>query len=755
MSSSSSFLPKSSDLHLRERKKNFDVDELELATDEPFNEEKDTKSANLSKAQTLRKKIGQFGDKLAPTLLTLLAFYVRFSGIGKNPGVVWDEAHFGKFGSYYIKNEFYHDVHPPLGKMLIGLSEYLAGFNGDFDFSSGATYPDHCNFVFMRRFNAVFGALCTPVVYFTARNMGFSLLTTYLLTLMVTLELTYVTLSKFILLDSMLLFFTAVTFYCVTKLHTLRTQQFTREWSLWMLLSGLSVGCVCSVKWVGLFITLVMGIYTIADLFSHHCNKSMPRIQYYRHWVIRIIDLIIIPFMVYLFCFKIHFAILHKSGTGDASTNTLFQVNLDGTNIEMGPRDVHYGSHVTIRSHGLSPNLLHSHAQSYPVGSGQRQITGYGHSDDNNIWVVQFSRGSGLEVDDQGLLNNESFPLTDFSEIRLVHKNTESNLHSHDIPSHVSKGNFEVSGYGDKIIGDSKDDWIVEIVEQLDSANKSYHEEDPNLVHPISTSFRLRHKELGCYLATTGLAYPSWGFKQAEIVCKNSWSKRDKSTWWNIEDHWNTNLDLDEGYVPPKSKFWADFILTNFAMASSNNALVPDEDKYDNLASEAWEWPTLHVGLRMCGWSNFTVRYFLLGSPFNTWLSSLSLIIFIFIISVKAYKWKRQTLNLSEDDFWTIFIQGILPMISWVFHYVPFVLMGRVTYVHHYVPALYFAILVFGFVLESLFSKRAAYVRYPAYMFLFGGCIYVYILFAPIAQGMTGTGADYKYLVWLPSWKIV
>ena len=53
-----------------------------------------------------------------------------------------------------------------------------------------------------------------------------------------------------------------------------------------------------------------------------------------------------------------------------------------------------------------------------------------------------------------------------------------------------------------------------------------------------------------------------------------------------------------------KSPFFQDFIHLNVAMMTSNNALVPDPDKQDDLASQFWQWPFLHVGLRMCGWDD-------------------------------------------------------------------------------------------------------------------------------------------------------
>ena len=685
---------------------------------------------------------------LFPLFFTILSFKLRLHEIEANNRVVWDEAHFGKFGSYYIKHEFYHDVHPPLGKMLIGLSEWLAGFDGDFEFDSGSTYPEEVNYKIMRQFNAMFGALCVPATYFTTIWMNLNILTTLLVTTMVTLEHSYIVLSKFILLDSMLLFFTITTFACLCKLNSLRKEQMTKKWSLWLLLTGINIGCVCSVKWVGLFITAIVGFYTVVDLYRHWCDASLSRVRYYKHWLIRIMYLIVIPAIIYLFCFKIHFQLLYKSGTGDSSTNTLFQVNLEGTKIQMSPRTLLFGSHFTMRSHGLSPNLLHSHPQLYPDGSHQRQVTGYAHFDSNNVWEFQFVRGQKYDPEKLYLISNGA-------EVRLIHNNTRSNLHSHKVPSHVSRGNWEVSGYGNDADGDVNDNWIVEIVDQMKSANPDFPEEDSNIVHPISTFFRLKHKVLGCYLTSTGMSYPAWGFSQAEIVCKNSWSQRDKSTWWNIEEHWNDRLTVDEDYVPPKSKFWTDFILINFAMASSNNALIPDPDKYDSIASDAWEWPILHRGLRLCAWMKDTHRYYLLGSPFNTWVSTFSIVVFLMIMLRIAYKWRRQTIVLTEDDFWSFLIQAILPFMAWLTHYLPFAIMGRVTYVHHYVPALYFAILVCGFVVDYLFASSKPYIKYPAYITLFAGCIYIYILFAPICQGLQGLGAEYLKLQWLRTWDIV
>lgn len=707
-----------------------------------------------------------------PLLLTALATFVRLYRINDSKSVVWDEAHFGKFGSFYLKNEFYFDVHPPLGKLLVALSGYIAGFKGNFKFESGNSFPNDCNYIFMRAFNSMFGILCTPLTYKTAMLMGYSQLTVWFITLQVTFEMISLILSRFILLDSMLLFFTVQCFYCLVHIHRLRMENKLISLSgvKWLLLAGFSIGCVCSIKWVGILVTALIGLYIIYDLLIKTYQLTSVKYpilvsKYLTHWIMRIIALIMVPFIIYIVCFKIHFALLTKSGTGDGSVSSLLQASLKGSKIQHGPRSVGYGSLVTLRSQGLSPNLLHSHPHLYPEGSQQRQITTYGFKDNNNEFLIEFDLETGLKNHFATLASDENTTteydrlVHDGDTVRLIHNNGNCLLHSHKIPSFILKSHYEVSCYATLENSDSKDEWVIETQYHEKSPSPDFQDEDINEIHPISTNFRLRHKVLGCYLATTGQAYPAWGFQQGEVTCKNSFLTNDKNTWWNIEDHVNEYLPKPtKKYVPPKPKFWKELLLLNYGMMASNNALIPDTNKFDKLSSEWWEWPILNSGLRMCSWSHSAVKFFLIGNPFVTWFSTFNIGVIIIHFMVLLWRWQRQKLiynSVFDERLNQLIIQAIVPFLGYGLHYLPFILMGRVTYLHHYAPALYFAIFISGYVMETfVYNKCHRYIIWTVYgigfMLIIGNFWYL----RDLAWGMKGSARNYSHLKLLSSWMI-
>jgi dolichyl-phosphate-mannose-protein mannosyltransferase len=125
----------------------------------------------------------------------------------------------------------------------------------------------------------------------------------------------------------------------------------------------------------------------------------------------------------------------------------------------------------------------------------------------------------------------DPLPVNNGDIIRLMHNATGHFLHSHQVKAHVNTNDFEVSGYGEINLEDPNDLWQVEIVKDTRSGE--------SILRALTTKFRLKHVQTGCYLKSRNNKLPDWGFNQGEVSCDYTPELNAKYLLWNVETHVN------------------------------------------------------------------------------------------------------------------------------------------------------------------------------------------------------------------------
>jgi len=175
-------------------------------------------------------------------------------------------------------------------------------------------------------------------------------------------------------------------------------------------------------------------------------------------------------------------------------------------------RPATYGT-ATRLMHTATTRLLHSHDLSYrhPHTSGQQQVTGFEGMDDNDLWRIRPAHDRRQEWRDGQQVQNGDV-------VRLQHVATQRNLHSHPgIPSPVT-GQQEVACFGANGVGDTNDDWRVEV--------------EGGGPWQSGTAVRLIHTRTGCALHShPGLSHPTNTAGQQEVT---AFQGRDGNDLWQL-----------------------------------------------------------------------------------------------------------------------------------------------------------------------------------------------------------------------------
>ncbi|CAH1126628.1 unnamed protein product [Ceutorhynchus assimilis] len=675
-------------------------------------------------------------------IVLLLTFSTRFYKIKEPDHVCWDETHFGKMGSWYINRTFFFDVHPPLGKMLIGLSGYLTGYDGTFPFDKPGDKYENTSYVGMRVFCASLGSTIVPMTFLAVDQMTGSPTAALFSSLLILLDVGLITLTQYILLDPILLCFMMGSILGAIKVSYNSSREFSWQWWSWLIFTGTMLACTISVKFVGLFIVLLVGLLTIADLWNILGDMTRPVTDTVRHLFARALCLIILPIFLYICFFYIHLKVLNRSGNGDGFYSSAFQSQLIGNSLYNAsmPHQVAYGAIVTLKNHRTGGGYLHSHFHLYPEGMGarQQQITTYTHKDDNNKWLIKkynLEETNTIEIVHSGDL------------VRLEHIATKRNLHSHKEQAPVTKKHYQVTGYGENGTGDANDVWRILIEGSKDRSE----------ITAVTSKLKFVHYLQSCVLTTSGKQLPKWAYEQQEVSCNPN--LRDPHALWNVEENIfeklpNVNFEV---YAP---SFFERFLESHAVMFQGNAGLKPKEGE---ITSRPWQWP---INYRGQFFSGSQYRIYLLGNPIIWWSNLVFILLFLGMFLINAIKLQRGYIkSFSEPQKQKLKACAWL-FIGWLLHYVPFWAMGRVLYFHHYFPALLFSSMITGimidYLLEEISKFRNNSMSKTIYHTLFGLILsvfcYSFYLFAPLAYGMSGPSANEPNstmhgLKWFDTWE--
>ena len=253
--------------------------------------------------------------------LFAIALGLRLYRLDHPNSVVFDELHYTKFVSLYIKGIFFFDTQPPLGKQLVAVTAYFAGFDGNSSSlnSIGSPYDSNTPVKALRILPVLSGSLVTLVIYGIVKSLHMSDKTAILTCLFYILENSFLTQSRFLLMDSMFIFFSMT-----GLLFTLKSREvepLSLDWIVRLTAASIFISLGICIKFVAIYTLFSCVIIVLYDLWWLIPNKSIEAAKLWFMAAAYFVAYTVVPIFVYIFIFWIHLSWL---------TLTVIRVSLVG-----------------------------------------------------------------------------------------------------------------------------------------------------------------------------------------------------------------------------------------------------------------------------------------------------------------------------------------------------------------------------------------------------------------------------------------
>nr|XP_055056207.1 protein O-mannosyl-transferase 1 isoform X1 [Misgurnus anguillicaudatus]XP_055056208.1 protein O-mannosyl-transferase 1 isoform X1 [Misgurnus anguillicaudatus] len=696
--------------------------------------------------------------------VTALALFTRLYDIQFPKAVVFDEVFYGQFLSLYMKRvHFIDESAPPFGHMILALGGYLGGFDGNFVWNRiGAEYSSNVPVWSLRIIPAIAGSLCLPLSYLLVLELRYKHLTALGASVLLLTENSLIVQSRFMLLDSVLIFFLLLAVLSYLRFYKAHDSWF--RW-FWLVISGVSCACAVGVKYMGMFTYFLLLALAVVHIWQLLGDRTLSNAKVAAEVLVRFLALVVLPVVVYLGFFYVHLTLLYRSGPHDQMMSSAFQASLEGglARITHGqPLEIAFGSQVTLRT--LSgkpvPCWLHSHKANYPVryengrgSSHQQQVTCYPFKDVNNWWIIKDPGRHSLVV------NSPPKPVRHGDVIQLVHGMTSRYLNTHDVAAPMSPHLQEVSAYIDFNVS-----MLAQNLWRVDVTNR---ESDREIWKTILSEVRFVHVNTSAVLKLSGVSLPEWGFKQLEVVGDKINKAYQQTGVWNVEEHrYGRSQEQMERELELKSPTHSDItknltFMAKFLELQWKMLTVKNEESEHKYSSSPLEWITLDTNIAYWLHPSTNAQIQLIGNLVTWTTGNIALAVYSLLLLIYLLRRRRKVLDISEDSWEQLVLAGVVTIGGWSVNYVPFFLMEKTLFLYHYLPALTFKVLQIPIVVEHLYTHV---LRSSAQQKSFVGVILAVLTsifvchrnLSPLTYGQPALTSDQlTALCWKESWDLL
>ena len=234
--------------------------------------------------------------------------------------MVWDEVHYERFAGAYFTGQYYVDVHPPLGKLMMAGAAKLLGIPG-LVLATEQPAP------LLRVLPALAGTLLIPLLYLLLRELGSGRRTATLGALFALADNALLVESRLIFPDMILLFFGVLALYA----YAVARRKAGSARMVWIAGAAAAAGIAVSIKWTGLSALGLIGVVWLLEAWR-------DRRSGWRRPVTELAMLVAIPVAIYAGSFAVHFALLPHGRVGEARpfVQDFFSLNREMQAINAG-----------------------------------------------------------------------------------------------------------------------------------------------------------------------------------------------------------------------------------------------------------------------------------------------------------------------------------------------------------------------------------------------------------------------------------